>query len=82
MKNLMFEGCEVIARKRTKLADGSVGWTGVVRAAYAVNKTVVGVGEDWIDVPRAYQVGTAGSTTERAYAKLVTARAINYAQED
>jgi len=60
---------EIVARQRTKLPDGTWGWTGVYRAAYSIDKTVVGRGEDWVFVPLAYQVGAAGSASEREYAK-------------
>lgn len=79
MKNITMKEYEVVARKRAKLADGRIGWTGVMRAAYAIDRTVVGVGAEFISVPSAYQAGTAGGDTERAYAKLTTSDAIRAA---
>ena len=39
---------EIVARQRAKLADGRIGWTGIRRAAYATEHTVVGFRNDWI----------------------------------
>jgi hypothetical protein len=79
MKNIRADEYEVVARKRAKLADGRFGWTGVMRAPYAIDSTVVGVGPDFISVPRAYQEGAAGGNGERAYAKLVSSDEIRSA---
>lgn len=76
MKSIMTNEYEVVARKRAKLADGRIGWTGVMRAAYAIDCTVVGIGSDFVPVPSAYREGAAGGSGERAYAKLVSAETI------
>lgn len=60
MKSIMTNEYEVVARKRAKLADGRIGWTGVMRAAYAIDCTVVGIGSDFVPVPSAYREGAAG----------------------
>lgn len=76
MKSITTDEYEVVARKRAKLADGRIGWTGVMRAAYAIDCTVVGIGSDFVSVPAAYREGAAGGTGERAYAKLVSSETI------
>ncbi len=81
MKNITENEYEVVARKRAKLADGRMGWTGVMRAAYAIDCTVVGVGSDFISIPRAYQEGAAGGSSERAYAKLTSSDDIRSSSE-
>ena len=60
MKNISEKEFEVIARQRVKLADGTIGWTGVYRAAYSIDRTVVGRGRDFIFLPSAYIEGAAG----------------------
>lgn len=77
LKNIRTADYEVISRQRTKLACGTFGWTGVYRAAYSIDRTVVGNSTDFIFVPRQYLQGAAGSSGERGYAKLVTASEIH-----
>jgi hypothetical protein len=72
MKNITEAEYEVVARQRAKLADGSIGWTGIYRAAYSFDRTVVGRGRDFIFLPSAYLEGSAGGSGERAYAKIAT----------
>ena len=72
MKNITATEYEVIARQRAKLADGSIGWTGVYRAAFSIDRTVIGRGRDFIFLPSAYLEGSAGGSGERAYAKIAT----------
>jgi hypothetical protein len=79
MKNINTAEYEIIARQRAKLADGKWGWTGVMRAAYSIDRTVVGFRNDSIGVPDAYRNGAAGSSGERAYAKTVSSEYIERA---
>jgi hypothetical protein len=72
VKNITEAEYEVVARRRAKLADGSIGWTGVYRAAYSIDRTVVGRGRDFIFLPSTYLEGSAGGSGERAYAKIAT----------
>ena len=76
MKSIVGEDYEVVARRRAKLQDGKIGWTGVYRAAYSTDKTVVGYGQDFIMVPSAYQEGSAGGSGERRYSKFITSEEI------
>ena len=76
MKNITTDEYEVVARKRAKLADGRIGWTGVMRSAYALDCTVVGLGRDFVVVPSAYREGAAGGSGERAWAKIVSSETI------
>ena len=70
MKNITETDYEIIARRRAKLADGTWGWTGICRAAYQPDITVVGKGRKWNFVPSIHRIGDAGSSQERAYARL------------
>ena len=79
MKNISEKEFEVVARQRVKLADGTIGWTGVYRAVYSIDRTVVGRGRDFIFLPNAYLEGAAGGSGERAYSKIATADAIAFA---
>lgn len=76
MKAIVTEQYEVIARKRAKLADGHMGWTGVMRTARGSDQTVVGYGKDFVGVRFPHTNGAVGSPGERAYAKLVTSEQI------
>jgi hypothetical protein len=76
LKTIKTDDYEVIARARVKLADGRIGWTGVMHAAYSIDRTVVGFRDDFIVVPQAYQQGAAGGSGERAYAKLIDSESI------
>lgn len=69
MMNLRTADYEVVARRRARLSDGW-GWTGVYRAAYSTDKTVVGHKNQFIFIPIACAVGAAGSTIERAAARI------------
>lgn len=73
LKNISEEEFEVVGRRRVKLADGKSGWTGVYRAAYSIDRTVIGRGRNFIFVPQRYLEGAAG---ERRYSKMVTAEDI------
>jgi len=77
MKAITTETYEIVARHRTKLQDGRYGWTGVCRAAYSMDFTVVGFGKNFVQVPDAYKVGQVGSQSERDYAKHITSTEIS-----
>ena len=79
MKNIRKDAFEIIARQRTGLADGRWGWTGIMRAAYSIDRTVVGFRGDSICVPEAHRNGAAGSVGERDYAKHVSSEYIQSA---
>jgi len=72
MKAIMTGSYEIVARRRTKLQDGQYGWTGVCRAAYSMDFTVVGFRKNFVQVPNPWKVGQAGSQSERDYAKHIT----------
>jgi len=70
MKDIRTADYEVIARRRARLAVGW-GWTGVYRAPCMAAKTVVGYKEQFVFIPLGCAVGAAGSTSERAAARII-----------
>ena len=51
MKDITTEKYDIVARRRAKLKDGEIGWTGVRQMAYASDCTVIGFGDDWFSIP-------------------------------
>ena len=68
---------EVVARRRARLSDGW-GWTGVYRAVYSIEKTVVGRNRDFVFIPVAMANGAAGSSGERSASRITSKEQIRY----
>lgn len=77
MKAIRTAEYEVIARQRARLSDGW-GWTGIYRAAYSINKTVIGFRRNFVFIPVVFGNGAAGSSGERASSRITNRAAIEY----